>query len=178
MKGLNLSAWALSHRQFIVYWMVAFIVAGVTAFIHLGRAEDPAITIKTMIVGAAWPGATLDDTLQQVTERLERKIQEIPEVDDVRSETTAGRTTLFVNLKDEITSAQVPDIWYEVRKGIGDIRGTLPQGVVGPIFNDDFGDTFGTIYGFTADGFTFRIESMKGRHVDKVRIHPVAENGK
>lgn len=168
MKGLNLSAWALSHRQFIVYWMVAFIVAGVTAFIHLGRAEDPAITIKTMIVGAAWPGATLDDTLQQVTERLERKIQEIPEVDDVRSETTAGRTTLFVNLKDEITSAEVPDIWYEVRKGIGDIRGTLPQGVVGPIFNDDFGDTFGTIYGFTADGFTQRelrdyVESVRSK---------------
>ncbi|HWJ71738.1 MAG TPA: efflux RND transporter permease subunit [Kaistia sp.] len=156
MKGVNLSAWALGHRSFIIYWMVAIVVAGTAAFVHLGRAEDPAITIKTMIVGAAWPGATLDDTLQQVTERLERKLQEIPEVDDIRSETSAGRTTLFVNLKDKITSAEVPDIWYEVRKGIGDIRGSLPQGVVGPVFNDDFGDTFGTIYAFTADGFTHR----------------------
>lgn len=156
MKSLNLSAWALGHRQFIIYWMIVIMLAGTGAFFSLGRAEDPAITIKTMIVTASWPGATIDDTLLQLTERLERKIQEIPEVDYVRSETTAGRTTLFVNLKDKITSAQVPDIWYEVRKNIGDIRPTLPQGVVGPAFNDDFGDTFGTIYGFTADGFTHR----------------------
>ncbi|MCX5495856.1 efflux RND transporter permease subunit [Kaistia dalseonensis] len=168
MNGFNLSAWSLSHRSFIIYWMIAVMVAGSAAFIHLGRNEDPPITIKTMIVHAVWPGATIEDTLQQVTERLERKVQEIPEVDFVRSQTNAGSTTLFVNLKDEVTSAQVPDIWYEVRKGIGDIRATLPSGVVGPFFNDDFGDTFGIIYGFTADGFTHRelrdyVESARSR---------------
>jgi multidrug efflux pump subunit AcrB len=156
MNGFNLSAWALKHKSFVIYWMIAVTVAGLAAFIHLGRNEDPPITIKTMIVHAVWPGATIGDTTQQVTERLERKIQEIPEVDFVRSSTSAGSTTLFVNLKDEVSSAQVPDIWYEVRKGIGDIRQTLPSGVLGPFFNDDFGDTFGIIYGFTADGFTHR----------------------
>jgi multidrug efflux pump subunit AcrB len=122
MSGLNLSAWSLNHRSFIVYWMIAVMVAGIASFISLGRNEDPPITIKTMIVHAVWPGATIEDTLNQVTERLERKIQEIPEVDDVRSSTSAGSTTLFVNLRQEVTSAEVPDVWYEVRKGIGDIR--------------------------------------------------------
>ncbi|MBN9018500.1 MAG: efflux RND transporter permease subunit [Rhizobiales bacterium] len=156
MNGFNISAWALKHRSFVIYWMIAFVVAGGAAFVNLGRNEDPAITIKTMIVHAVWPGATIDDTLSQLTERLERKIQEIPEVDNIRSQTSAGETTLFVTLKDEVTSKETPDVWYEVRKGIGDIAFTLPQGVIGPFFNDDFGDTYGIIYGFTADGFTQR----------------------
>ncbi|MBN9024595.1 MAG: efflux RND transporter permease subunit [Rhizobiales bacterium] len=175
MSGLNLSAWSLNHRSFVVYWMIAVMVAGIASFINLGRNEDPPITIKTMIVHAVWPGATIEDTLNQVTERLERKIQEIPEVDDVRSSTSAGSTTLFVNLRQEVTSAEVPDVWYEVRKGIGDIRQTLPAGVLGPFFNDSFGDTFGIIYGFTADGFTHRelrdyVEAARSRllHVPDV----------
>jgi multidrug efflux pump subunit AcrB len=156
MSGINLSTWSLSHRSFIFYWMIAVMVAGVASFINLGRNEDPPITIKTMVVHAVWPGATIEDTLNQVTERIERKIQEIPEVDDVRSETSAGSTTLFVNLRQEVTSAEVPDVWYQVRTNVGDIRHTLPAGVIGPFFNDSFGDTFGIIYGFTADGFTHR----------------------
>ena len=156
MSGINLSAWSLNHRSFIFYWMIAVMVAGIASFINLGRNEDPPITIKTMIVHAVWPGATIEDTLNQVTERLERKIQEIPEVDDVRSETSAGSTTLFVNLRQEVTSAEVPDVWYQVRTNIADIRHTLPAGTIGPFFNDRFGDTFGIIYGFTADGFTHR----------------------
>ncbi len=156
MNGFNLSAWALKSRSLVIYAMIAVVVAGVAAFINLGRNEDPAFTIKTMVVRAAWPGATLDDTLKQVTERLERKLQEIPEVDFLRSFTNAGVTTIFVNLKDATTSAEVPDVWYQVRKSIGDIRPTLPAGIVGPGFDDDFGDTFGIIYGFTADGFTQR----------------------
>ena len=109
-----------------------------------------------MVVQAAWPGATIDDTLTQVTERLERKLQETPQLDYIRSFTRAGLTTIFVNLKGSATAKEVPDIWYHVRKSIGDIRPTLPAGVVGPGFNDDFGDTFGIIYGFTADGFSHR----------------------
>src|SRR5512137_2158070 len=136
--------------------MMLAVVAGVMSFLKLGRGEDPAFTVRTMVVAAAWPGATADETMQQVTERLERKLQETEYLDRLRSYTVAGQTTIFVDLKQSTPPAKVPDIWYQVRKNVGDMRGTLPQGVVGPFFNDDFGDTFGIIYAFTADGFTFR----------------------
>jgi multidrug efflux pump subunit AcrB len=154
--GPNLSEWAITHRSLVVFFMLASVVAGVLSFMRLGRGEDPAFTIRTMVVTAAWPGATVDETLLQVTERLERKLQETPYVENLRSYTTAGVTTIFVDLKGSTPPSRVPDVWYQVRKNIGDIRGTLPEGIVGPAFNDDFGDTFGTIYGFTADGFTPR----------------------
>src|SRR5215472_10945940 len=152
----NLSKWALEHRSFIVYLMIAATIAGLGSFYRLGRDEDPPFVIKTMVVQAAWPGATLDDTLLQVTERLERTLQETPSLDFLRSFTSPGRTTIFVNLKGAVTARQIPDIWYHVRKSIGDMRHTLPSGVVGPGFNDEFGDVFGIIYGVTADGFTHR----------------------
>ena len=156
MSGFNLSAWALNHRSIVAYLMIVAVGAGLASYYRLGRSEDPTFIIKTMVVQAAWPGATVEDTLKQVTERLERKLQETPKLDFLRSYTTAGRTTVFVNLLGSATAREVPDIWYHVRKSIGDIRHTLPAGVVGPGFNDDFGDTFGIIYGFTADGFTHR----------------------
>ncbi len=156
MTQLNLSEWALGHRSFVVYCMIAVMAAGVLSYYRLGRNEDPAFTFRTMIVQAAWPGATLNDTLDQVTERIERKLKETPNLDFLRSFTSAGRTTIFVNLKGSTPPKEVPDIWYHVRKSVGDIRHTLPSGVVGPGFNDEFGDTFGIIYGFTADGFTHR----------------------
>jgi hypothetical protein len=109
-----------------------------------------------MVVQAQWPGATVSDTIEQVTDRLERKLQETPNLDYVKSYTTPGQATIFVNLKDSTPPAQVSDIWYQVRKKVGDIRSTLPQGFVGPGFNDEFGDTYGIVYGFTADGFTHR----------------------
>jgi multidrug efflux pump subunit AcrB len=168
VSSLNLSDWALKHRSFIVFIMIAVTFAGVASFFSLGRAEDPPFTFRTMIVQAEWPGATMDDTLQQVTERIERKLQETRGLDFLRSYTIPGRTTIFVNLKGSTKASEVPDIWYQVRKNIGDIRGTLPAGVVGPGFNDDFGDTFGLIYGFTADGFTHRelrdyVEDIRSR---------------
>src|SRR5262245_16001428 len=152
----NLSKWALEHRSFVVYMMIAATIAGLSAFYGLGRDEDPPFVIKTMVVQAAWPGATMDDTLLQVTDRLERTLQETPSLDFLRSFTSPARTTIFVNLKGKTTAGQIPDIWYHVRKSIGDMRHTLPAGVAGPGFNDEFGDTFGIIYGFTADGFTQR----------------------
>jgi multidrug efflux pump len=156
MIGPNLSDWALKHRSFIVFAMIAISIAGLASYYRLGRNEDPAFTFRTMIVQAAWPGATMDDTLEQVTERIERKLQETRNLDFLRSYTTAGVTTIFVTLKGSTPPSEVPDIWYQVRKNIGDIRNTLPAGVIGPGFNDDFGDTFGLIYGFTSDGFTHR----------------------
>lgn len=152
----NLSEWALKHRSLVIYFMIVAVLAGILSYFRLGRNEDPAFIIKTMVVQAAWPGATIDETLKQVTERLERKLQETPQLDFLRSYTSAGVTTIFVNLKGSATGREVPDIWYHVRKSIGDMRHTLPQGVIGPGFNDEFGDTFGIIYGFTAHGFSRR----------------------
>lgn len=156
MIGLNLSEWVLRHRSLVVYVMIVAIVAGLLSYFRLGRNEDPSFIIKTMVVQAAWPGATAEETMKQVTERLERQLQETPHLDFLRSFTRAGLTTIFVNLKGSASAKEVSDTWYQVRKIVGDMRHTLPAGVVGPGFNDDFGDTFGIVYGFTSDGFTQR----------------------
>ena len=153
---INLSEWALRSRSLVAYIMIVAVIAGAWSYFKLGRSEDPAFIIKTMVVQAAWPGATVEETLKQVTERLERKLQETPHLDFLRSFTRAGVTTIFVNLKGSANAKEVADTWYQVRKNVGDIRSTLPAGIVGPGFDDDFGDTFGIIYGFTSDGFTHR----------------------
>ncbi len=175
MIGPNLSEWALANRSLVIFLMIVAVVAGTFSFQRLGRGEDPAFTFRTMVVSAAWPGATVEETLNQVTERLERSIQETDYLNRVRSYTTAGQTTIFVDLKQSTPPHKVPDIWYQVRKNIGDMRGSLPAGVVGPGFNDDFGSTFGIIYAFTADGFSFRelrdyVEAARSRllHVPDV----------
>ena len=156
MKELNLSEWALNHRSLIAYFMIVAVAAGALSYFRLGRNEDPSFIIKTMVVKAVWPGATVEETLKQITERLERTLEETPNLDFLRSFTTAGSTTIFVNLTGDTSAGEVPDIWYHVRKSIGDIKHTLPAGTLGPFFNDEFGDTFGIIYGFIADGFTQR----------------------
>ena len=153
---LNLSQWALRNRSLVIYFMIIAVMAGVFSYKRLGRAEDPTFVIKTMVVQAAWPGATVDDTLNQVTERLERTLQETEKLDFLRSYTKAGVATIFVNLRGDTTAQEVRDIWDEVRRNVADMRHTLPMGIVGPGFNDNFGDTFGIIYGFTADGFGHR----------------------
>ena len=175
MIGPNLSEWALANRSLVIFLMIVAVVAGTFSFTRLGRGEDPAFTFRTMVVSAAWPGATVEETLNQVTERLERTIQETDYLNRVRSYTTAGQTTIFVDLKQSTPPHKVPDIWYQVRKNIGDMRGSLPAGVIGPGFNDDFGSTFGIIYAFTADGFSFRelrdyVEAARSRllHVPDV----------
>jgi multidrug efflux pump len=166
MTRFNLSEWALRHRSLVIYFMLAIVVAGVWSYLRLGRSEDPDFTVKTMVVSATWPGATVADTIEQVTDRLERKLRDTPNLDYLKSYTTPGQATIFVYLKDSTPPADVPDIWYQVRKKVGDIRGTLPSGVVGPDFNDEFGDTYATVYGFTADGFTQR--ELRD-HVDEIR---------
>ena len=128
----NLSKWALEHRSFVVYLMIAATIAGLSAFLRLGRDEDPPFVIKTMVVQAAWPGATLDDTLQQVTDRLERTLQETPNLDFLRSFTSPRRDDdLCQSERDRPRLREIPDIWYHVRKSVGDMRHTLPTGVVG-----------------------------------------------
>jgi multidrug efflux pump subunit AcrB len=156
MSGFNLSEWAIKNRSVVVFLMIASVAAGISAFYQLGRAEDPPFTFRTMVVSAAWPGATLEETTLQVTERLERTLQEVPNLRNLRSFTRPGTTTIFVDLTGDTGPKAVEDTWYQVRKKVGDMRHTLPQGLIGPGFNDEFGDTYGIIYGFTGDGFTHR----------------------
>ena len=156
MKGFNLSEWAINHRSFVWFLMILFVAAGVLSYRQLGREEDPSFSIKTMIVRTYWPGATIDDTMLQVTDRIEKKLQETPSLYYLKSETKPGVSTIYVNVLDNTPKEAIPDIWYQVRKKVADIKATLPQGVLGPSFNDEFGDVFGIIYAFTADGFTHR----------------------
>ncbi len=156
MNGFNLTEWAIRHKALAIYFMIVCMVAGVSAYLHLGRNEDPEFTVKTMVVQTLWPGATQEETMQQVTDRIEKKLQDTPNLYYLKSYTVAGQSTIFVYLLESTPKKDVPDLWYQVRKKVGDIQQTLPQGVVGPFFNDEFGDTYGIIYGFTANGFTHR----------------------
>ena len=153
MTPPNLSEWALRHRSLVAYLMVVLMLAGVFSYFRLGRAEDPDFTFKAMVVRTLWPGATAPEVQLQITERIEKKLQEVPWVDVLRSQTRPGESLITVLLKDYTPKKEVPDSWYQVRKKIGDMRHTLPQGVVGPFLNDEFGDTFVTIFALTGDGF-------------------------
>ncbi|NBA94327.1 efflux RND transporter permease subunit [Pseudomonas sp. R5(2019)] len=157
MKGsFNLSEWALKHQSFIWYLMFVALLMGVFSYFNLGREEDPSFTIKTMVIQTRWPGATQDETLDQVTDRIEKKLEELDSLDFVKSYTRPGESTVFVNLRDTTKAEDIPQIWYQVRKKIQDIRGDFPQGLQGPGFNDEFGDVFGSVYAFTADGLSMR----------------------
>ena len=156
MKTFNLSDWALNHRSLIWYFVIVTTIAGAMAYISLGREEDPSFTIKTMVIQARWPGASLADTTAQITDRIEKKLEELPSLDFTRSMTTPGETTIFVNLKDTTRGREVQATWIQVRNLIGDIHDQFPNGVQGPFFNDRFGDVYGNIYGFTSDGLTWR----------------------
>lgn len=157
MKGsFNLSEWALKHQSFVWYLMFVGLLMGIFSYFNLGREEDPSFTIKTMVIQTRWPGATQDETLYQVTDRIEKKLEELDSLDYVKSYTRPGESTVYVYLRDTTKAADIPQIWYQVRKKIDDIRGQFPQGIQGPGFNDEFGDVFGSIYAFTADGLTLR----------------------
>src|SRR5208282_6543188 len=124
--NLNLTEWAIRRRSLVIYFMLVVVVAGVGSYLRLGRSEDPDFTVKTMVVQVGWPGATVGDTLEQITDRIESKLQETPSVDYLKSYTSAGQTTIFVYLKDSTPPSKVSDTWYQVRKKVGDIRLTLP----------------------------------------------------
>ncbi|MDE2346102.1 MAG: efflux RND transporter permease subunit, partial [Gammaproteobacteria bacterium] len=155
MTRVNLSEVALKHQQFVLFTILVCVIAGVYAYLHLGQAEDPSFTVRSMIVQAYWPGATIEQMQEQVTEKLEKKLQTIPQMDYVKSLVQAGMTQLTVTLRDDTPPSQVPEVWYQVRKKIGDIKYSLPQGVKGPFFNDEFGTTYGNIYAITGKGFSY-----------------------
>jgi len=150
----NLSRWAIGHPALVRFFIVLILLVGVRSYFELGQAEDPPFTFKIMLIQAQWPGATAQEVSEQLTERIEKKLQEMPELDFVTSYAKAGETALFVNLKETVRGRDVAAAWYQVRKKIGDLKSQLPAGVQGPFFNDEFGDTFGSIYAITGDGFS------------------------
>jgi multidrug efflux pump len=156
VKSFNLSDWALEHRSLVWYFMIAFMVAGLFSYLKLGREEDPNFTIKTIVIQAQWPGASAEEIARQVTDRIEKKLEELESLDYTRSLTVAGQTTIFVNLRDTTKARDVVPTWLRVRNMIADIKGDFPEGVIGPGFNDRFGDVYGNIYAFTSDGLSQR----------------------
>ncbi|MGH6624866.1 MAG: efflux RND transporter permease subunit, partial [Burkholderiaceae bacterium] len=155
-RRFNLSAWALEYQPLMRYLMVVLLIGGAFAFTSLGQDEDPPFTFRYMIVRAYWPGATAQQMAEQVTDRIEKRLQETPMLERVRSYSKPGETLVFVQLKDIVGPKEIDNLWYQVRKKIGDIRGTFPAGVQGPFFNDEFGDVYGIMFAFSADGFTYR----------------------
>lgn len=156
MKKFNLSDWALEHRSLVWYFMIIFIVAGFMSYQNLGREEDPNFTIKTMLIQAQWPGASAEEVTEQVTERIEKKLEELESLDYTKSVTTSGQTIIFVNLLPTTKARDVNPTWLRVRNMVDDIRGTFPAGVIGPFYNDRFGDVYGNIFAFTSDGLSQR----------------------
>ncbi|MDB5730329.1 MAG: putative multidrug efflux transporter, AcrB/AcrD/AcrF family, partial [Variovorax sp.] len=152
--GFNLSRWALEHEQLTRYLMVVLMLLGFAAYFQLGQDEDPPFTFRVMVVRTYWPGATAQQVAEQVTDKIERTLQEAPYADKIRSYSKPGESQIIFQIKDSSRSSEVANVWYTVRKKIGDMRGTLPSGVQGPFFNDDFGDVYGVIYALEADGFT------------------------
>ncbi len=181
----NLSEWALRHPSMMAFLLMLLAGSGVLAYLSLGQKEDPEFTVKTMVVQAGWPGSSAQQMADQVTDRLEKTLQEIPELDHTSSYVKPGETQIKVNLREDTAPTAVAATWYQVRKKIGDIAHTLPQGVRGPFFNDEFGDTFGSLYAITGDGFgivelkhlaeAIRSEFLRVADVNKVELHGVQD---
>ncbi|MDP2263288.1 MAG: efflux RND transporter permease subunit [Hydrogenophaga sp.] len=154
VSRFNLSQWALDHQAFTRYLMIVLMLLGVAAYFQLGQDEDPPFTFRAMVVRAYWPGATAQQMAEQVADRVEKTLQEVPYADKIRSYSKPGETLVIFQLKDNSPATEVPQLWYTTRKKIGDMQGSLPQGVVGPFYNDEFGDVFGIIYALQGEGFS------------------------
>jgi len=155
MRGPNLSAWAINHRSMVLYLIIVLTLGGALAYLNLGRAEDPDFTFKVMVVRTLWPGATAREVESELTERLEKKLQETPWIDMLRSASRAGESLIFLQLKDYTPKQEVPEAWRQVRKKLDDVRHTLPAGVQGPFPNDEFGDVYVNIYALTGAGYDY-----------------------
>src|SRR3954447_6869592 len=164
MQRFNLSEWAITHRALVLFMIILIGAAGVFSYLNLGRAEDPSFTIKVMIVQVAWPGATATEMQAQVADKVEKKLQELSYLDRVESYSQPGVSFIRVILSDRTPPAKVKDLWYQVRKKVGDIRGTLPSGIIGPNFNDEYGDVYSALYMLSADGLT--LAELKTRAED------------
>jgi multidrug efflux pump subunit AcrB len=153
--GFNLSSWAIAHASLTRFLVVLILAAGAMSLLSMGQKEDPDFTFRLMVIQTAWPGASTHEMQDQVVDKIERKVQETPHLDYVRSYTRPGSSVTFVNIKGAARGREITDAFYQVRKKVGDIRSSLPQGVVGPFFNDEFGDTYITLHALTGDGFSY-----------------------
>ena len=164
MSRFNLSQWAITHRALVLFMILVLGAAGAYSYLNLGRGEDPSFTIKNMIVNVAWPGATATEMQTQVADKIEKKLQELPWLDRVETYSQPGVSFIQVILIDRTPPAKVKDLWYQVRKKVGDIRGDLPAGIIGPNFNDEYGDVYSVVYMLTADGLG--LADLKARAED------------
>src|SRR5262245_55261718 len=164
MRRFNLSEWAITHRALVLFMIIILSAAGAYSYYSLGRAEDPNFTIKTMVINVAWPGATATEMQTQVADKIEKKLQELPYLDRVESYSQPGVSFIQVYLVDKTPPGKVKDLWYQVRKKVGDIRSELPAGVMGPFFNDEYGDVYSALYMLTADGLS--LADLKARAED------------
>ena len=146
MQRINLSEWAITDRALVLFMIVLLGAAGAYSNFNLGRAEDPSFTIKTMVVSVAWPGATAAEMQTQVADKIEKKLQELPHLDRVETYSQPGVSFIQVFLSDKTPPGEVKELWYQVRKKTGDIRGDLPAGIIGPSFNDEYGDVYSALY--------------------------------
>ncbi|HEU4378241.1 MAG TPA: efflux RND transporter permease subunit, partial [Hyphomicrobiaceae bacterium] len=154
-KGFNLSRWAISHGNFTAFLLVLLLAAGALSLTRIGQKEDPDFTFRTMVVQMQWPGATAEEMQDQVVDKIERKLQETPGLEFLRSYTRPGFANVFVNLKGSVRGDAVREAFYQARKKVGDIRQTLPEGVIGPFFNDEFGDTYISLYAISGQGYSY-----------------------
>ena len=166
MKGFNLSEWSLRHPALVLYAMLALTIIGMASYSKLGQSEDPPFTFKVMVIRSAWPGANALEVEQQLTDKLEKKLQEVPWLDVLKSYSRAGESLIFLQAKDSAPPSEIPNIWYQARKKISDIRYTLPSGVQGPFFNDEFGDVYGNLYALSGQGYD---DAELKRQADVVR---------
>src|SRR6476659_3160130 len=157
MRNVNVSEWALRNRSLVLYAMLVLALIGAWSYKHLGQSEDPPFTFKAMVVRTLWPGATAQEVSTQVTERIEKQLMTTGQYEFIRAYSRPGESQVIFMARDSMSSKDVPELWYQVRKKVGDIRPTLPDGVVGPFFNDEFGDTFGNIYALTGEGFDYAV---------------------
>ncbi len=155
MIDFNLSAWALHNRPLVLYAIIVLSVVGAWSYTHLGQSEDPPFTFKAMVVHTFWPGATAEEVGRQVTDRIEKKLMETGNYEFIRSFSRPGESQVIFMARDSMHSAEIQPLWYQVRKKVGDVRADLPEDVIGPFFNDEFGDTFGNIYALTGEGFDY-----------------------
>lgn len=166
MKGLNLAEWAIRHKQIVYFFIIAIITGGLWSYFHLGRSEDPDFTIRQAVVTAAWPGASAQQITQQVTDPLEKKLQDTKGLDYIKSFTHDGKTVIYVNLKDSVPKEEIQTRWHEIRNLVNDEWGSLPSGVMGPYINDRFDDVYGSIYAIMGDGFSYE---EKRKYAENIR---------
>ncbi|HEY3424249.1 MAG TPA: efflux RND transporter permease subunit, partial [Negativicutes bacterium] len=170
MNNLNLTEWALKHKQLVYFFVFMIFIMGIFSYQQLGRMEDPDFVIRQMIVSVAWPGASARQVEEQVTDKIEKKLQDTPGIDYLKSYSQPGKAVIYVTLKDTVNEKDVRPTWLEVRNMVNDIKGTLPQGIVGPSFNDRFDDVFGSIYTLTADGYSYEEMREKAEQIRRTLL--------